>query len=287
MVGDEPNLKTYYYHTDHLGSIQAVSDSTGSIVGSYTYDPFGNVILEQSYPDADRIRFTGKRLDATGLYYFNARYYDPTLGRFISADPARQGLNWYVYCNNNPLMFVDPDGLLNIIAIVGADRRSNNNAFINNTLTFINDHPEDQILMFKAWEYKNENYLMDAIASGFESIDLLIVNAHSNTQQLVLTSDWGITKDTDWSKLKFSQNAEIYLNGCNAGGRDGIVAPSSIAQDIADKTNTCVYAYVNNTSQQEIDGKYYQVPVRMYWGQKVVKEYTLFTPRFQTGVNSN
>lgn len=110
MVGDEPNLRTYYYHIDHLGSIRAVSDSTGSIVGLYTYDPFGNVIQEVSYPDSDRIRFTGKRLDSTGLYYFNARYYDPTIGRFISADPARQGLNWYVYCSNNPLVYVDPDG---------------------------------------------------------------------------------------------------------------------------------------------------------------------------------
>ena len=110
MVGDEPNLRTYYYHTDHLGSIRAVSNSNGNIVGLYTYDSFGNVVQEVSYPDADRLRFTGKRLDSTGLYYFNARYYDSTLGRFISADPARQGLNWYVYCNNNPLMFVDPDG---------------------------------------------------------------------------------------------------------------------------------------------------------------------------------
>jgi len=110
MVGDEPNLRTYYYHTDHLGSIRAVSNSNGNIVGLYTYDPFGNVVQEISYPDADRLRFTGKRLDSTGLYYFNARYYDPALGRFISADPARQGLNWYVYCDNNPLMYVDPDG---------------------------------------------------------------------------------------------------------------------------------------------------------------------------------
>lgn len=102
---------------------------------------------------------------------------------------------------------------------------------------------------------------------------------------MILTSDWGITKDTDWSKLKFNQKAEIYLNGCNAGGRAGIVDSSSIAQNIADKTNISVYAYVNNTSQQEIDGKYYQAPVRMYWGQKVVKEYTLFTPRFQASLN--
>ena len=60
MVGDEPNLRTYYYHTDHLGSIRAVSNSNGNIVGLYTYDPFGNVIQEVSYPDADRLRFTGK-----------------------------------------------------------------------------------------------------------------------------------------------------------------------------------------------------------------------------------
>ncbi len=175
-------------------------------------------------------------------------------------------------------MFVDPDGLLNIIVIIGADRRSNNNAFINNTLTFVNDHPEDQILMFKAWEYENENDLIDGMASEFELIDLLIVNAHSNTQELVLTSDWGITEDTDLSKMNFSPEAEIYLNGCNAGGRDGTVDSNSIAQNIADKTTTRVYAYLNNTSQQKIDGKYYQVPVRLYWGQTVVGEYTLFTP---------
>ena len=70
MVGDEPNLRIYYYHTDHLGLIRDVSNNNGNIVGLYTYDSFGNVIQEVSYPDADRLRFTGKRLDSTGLYYF-------------------------------------------------------------------------------------------------------------------------------------------------------------------------------------------------------------------------
>ncbi|KKQ08404.1 MAG: RHS repeat-associated core domain protein [Candidatus Daviesbacteria bacterium GW2011_GWB1_36_5] len=45
------------------------------------------------------------------LYYFNARYYDATIGRFINVDPIQDGLNWYVYCNNNPLNFKDPTGL--------------------------------------------------------------------------------------------------------------------------------------------------------------------------------
>jgi hypothetical protein len=49
------------------------------------------------------------------LYYLRARYYDPSIGRFMSEDPAQDGLNWYVYCGNNPVMFVDPMGLYTAI----------------------------------------------------------------------------------------------------------------------------------------------------------------------------
>ena len=49
--------------------------------------------------------------DQVKLYYVNARYYDATIGRFINVDPIQDGTNWYVYCNNNPLSFVDPTGL--------------------------------------------------------------------------------------------------------------------------------------------------------------------------------
>lgn len=60
----------------------------------------------------DPMTYTGKEQDdPTGLYYFNARYYDPLLGRFISEDPAKDGANWYSFCNNNPIICTDPDGL--------------------------------------------------------------------------------------------------------------------------------------------------------------------------------
>ncbi len=50
------------------------------------------------------------------LYYFNARWYDPKTGRFTTEDPIRDGINWFVYASNNPLRFVDPTGLINVIA---------------------------------------------------------------------------------------------------------------------------------------------------------------------------
>ncbi len=52
----------------------------------------------------------GKDYDATGLIYFNARYYDPTTGRFLTEDPSRKGVNWYAYCGNNPINKVDRTG---------------------------------------------------------------------------------------------------------------------------------------------------------------------------------
>ncbi len=99
----------YYCHTDPLGTIKALSDINGEVVKTFEHEPFGKESMVTGELDEES-RFTGKSLDSTGFYYFNARYYDPTLGRFISADPAKQGLNWYVYCNNNPLSFIDPTG---------------------------------------------------------------------------------------------------------------------------------------------------------------------------------
>ena len=61
------------------------------------------------------LKYTGKDLDEdTGLYYFNARWYDANTGRFISEDPARDGANWYIYTTNNPLKYIDPTGLADI-----------------------------------------------------------------------------------------------------------------------------------------------------------------------------
>ena len=101
----------YYHHTDHLGTTDVITDSNGTVVWEAEYEAFGSV-LNQNGTKVFTASFTGKMYDAeAGMYYFNARWYDSEIGRFITEDPARDGIDWYAYCNNNPLRFVDPTGL--------------------------------------------------------------------------------------------------------------------------------------------------------------------------------
>jgi len=104
--------QTYFYHVDLVGSVRAITDTQGQVVARFEYEPFG-VTVQASGPLAgDEVhKFTGKPEDAAiDLYYFNARYYDPMVGRFTSPDPANQTLNRFEYALWNPLRYVDPDG---------------------------------------------------------------------------------------------------------------------------------------------------------------------------------
>jgi RHS repeat-associated protein len=114
-----------YLHGDHLGSTSVVSDESGQEVGRASYDPFGEVYTATGTLATDR-RFTGQRLDETGLYYYGARYYDPVTGRFVQPDilipdlSLPQDLNRYTYVRNNPLFYVDNDGQNPVAVVAGA-----------------------------------------------------------------------------------------------------------------------------------------------------------------------
>ncbi|MBI3291261.1 MAG: RHS repeat-associated core domain-containing protein, partial [Elusimicrobia bacterium] len=111
-----PGVSLKFYHGDHLGSVNLITDHTGQQVRLNEFSPFGSLTRGEGTVDAPQ-KFTGKRLDdSTGLYYFGARYYDPQLGRFIQPDTIVQApsdpqtLNRYTYCRNNPLIYTDPTG---------------------------------------------------------------------------------------------------------------------------------------------------------------------------------
>ena len=111
LVRISPDGKRSYYGTDNLGSTTVMFDERGNTVWEGDITPFGDVAVGTKGV-GEREKFTGKDYDeVTGLYYFNARWYDPQLGRFTSEDPVRDGMNRYVYVSNNPLRWIDPTGL--------------------------------------------------------------------------------------------------------------------------------------------------------------------------------
>ena len=107
----------------------AIADEFGEIKKNYTYDAYGKEQLFSITPqgentlalvwkaETERIynpfRYCGEYADSeTGMIYLRNRYYDPDSGRFITEDPAKDGLNWYVYCGGNPVNRIDPTGLV-------------------------------------------------------------------------------------------------------------------------------------------------------------------------------
>jgi RHS repeat-associated protein len=139
-----------FYMTDHLRSTTLVTDEAASVVQRMDYEPYGALIenARSGNPAALRHTYTGQESDGeTGLMYYGARYYDPVVGMFVSADrltrqrhglqmftfpdllisaqTAPQRFNRFAYCGNNPMVYVDSSGedfgiSLLIAVIVGA-----------------------------------------------------------------------------------------------------------------------------------------------------------------------
>jgi len=120
---DEPLImerggNSLFYHTDGLGSIVDLTDNLGAVVQSYVYDSFGNIVL-QNGSLTNPFTYTGREFDSeSGLYYYRARYYDASIGRFLQEDPTGLvgGINLYDYVFQNPINLVDPSGLDSYIA---------------------------------------------------------------------------------------------------------------------------------------------------------------------------
>ena len=115
------NGKVYYYVLNAQGDVVRLVDGSRNVVASYSYDPWGKLLSSSgTLADVNPLRYRGYYYDSeTGFYYLQSRYYDPATGRFINADSYAStdatGLlstNMFAYCENNPVMRVDPTGEL-------------------------------------------------------------------------------------------------------------------------------------------------------------------------------
>ncbi|MGB4703661.1 MAG: RHS repeat-associated core domain-containing protein [Candidatus Saccharicenans sp.] len=116
--------KYYFYTTDQINSTRLVTDENGNVVYAAVHDPYGGIHHTWANAFDPVWKFSGKEQDAEpGLNYFGARYYDPTLYRFLSPDPVNMELfsisnlqrwNRYSYCIGNPISQIDYEGLLSL-----------------------------------------------------------------------------------------------------------------------------------------------------------------------------
>lgn len=118
--------RVFFYHPDHLGSSNVITDMNGEIVEKSAFFPYGQVRYRSPDSSFDAAyKFTGKELDVeSGLYYYGARYYNPAIGRFVTVDMLYneypQSLNLYNYAACSPVNFNDPSGKWLNVAIGAA-----------------------------------------------------------------------------------------------------------------------------------------------------------------------
>ncbi len=113
---DKKASKDYYYLYNGHGDVVQIVNTSGEVVNNYTYDEWGNTI-SQVEGISNSFKYTGEVYDTeTGLYYLRARYYDPSIGRFLNEDTVEGQIdnplsqNLYTYVHNNPLRYADPSG---------------------------------------------------------------------------------------------------------------------------------------------------------------------------------
>lgn len=122
VIGMEIDDEAYYFEKDGQDNVNRIFSSTGDVICSYSYDAFGNIVSisgDETIAKLNPYRYRSYFYDEeTGLYYLNARYYDPVTRRFVNADSvdylgstgSSASYNLFAYCENNPVMFTDENG---------------------------------------------------------------------------------------------------------------------------------------------------------------------------------
>ncbi len=198
----------YFYHSDHLGSSSLITDANGDVTQHIEYVPFGEVFVEERNNSwSTPYKFNAKELDEeTGLYYYGARYYNPRSSVWLSPDELREkypNVGSYVYCDDNPVKYVDPDGREKIISFDLNDKIHDNRVIIRAALKVKDDNS------IHIWGHGNNE--------GFEVNNggkkYMIKNARQLNNFLMRYSRL-------WKQRDSNQKTTVVLHSCETGQGD-------------------------------------------------------------------
>ena len=249
----------FYLYNAHGDVVQLV-DEDGEILRTYEYDAFGNE-KDPDGADTNYFRYCGEYFDIeSGTYYLRARYYNPANGRFTSEDPAQAGLNWYVYANSNPVLYIDPNGLdayiyylpeweIEALADQKELMKQYNLAESQVHLIVLNEKSD----LTTGW-----NAMGTDAAGNAVTIDAVIINTHASPNSLSgFGGIFGVSFSIkDISKLDNKDIGVLLIYGCNAGHTD--YKDNNVAAAFAKKVNGAPVLASDGTvySWQNPDGSY-------------------------------
>jgi len=208
---------TSYAHTDWLGTVRARTGPAGALAGAYTSGPFGENL--SAIGGASSLHLTGKYRDGeTGFDYFGARYYNSSLGRFLTPDPLGgdiynpQSLNRYAYAWNNPTTMTDPTGMY-----VCSDAKENNGG-----CNSANDKKFAAALA-RDLKSKNKDALRAAQAYGKANEDNGVTVGFGKTaDRSAANTDAGFRASPDGAGLQATASVE-FENGLSGAALDAAV----------------------------------------------------------------
>lgn len=178
-----------HYIINGQGDVSMLLNSDGNAVASYAFDAYGNQLSGGTVENP--FGYRGEYADAeSGLIYLRARMYDPVMGRFLTEDPAHDGGNWYVYCSNNPIVFVDPLGLFDYNSLLSVGSSGIDVKVLQNELAWL-------------------GYYNDKIDGAFGKNTLSAVKAYQQAAGLDVD---GIVGVNTWSSMGLTYRSSADVN---------------------------------------------------------------------------
>ena len=245
IVGELQGSTTQFFLTDPLGSVLTTFNATAgsaTVQGNQVYGPYGNSRYSQGAMGTNK-GFTGQYADATGLDYYNARYYDPVVGRFLSADTVQgnmQGMDPYDYVGGNPETLNDPTGKMYApMVITGTnDWRVKQDAprvahgVANGHQPPVGGYAQNQSVpkLLYLFLFDNKGFMRFAATGGaahFEQVmSALRAEAKSYYDELIQDINWN-SGNTDLLDLQLTL-LHIFIP---VGGADPLINPAAFQRD--------------------------------------------------------